>query len=204
MRCSTSGTRQRMLEEHRPVLGPGNGPRETHQVLQTDHFVRFERVTSVHESPRGVVAQVHGETFAVDVVADDVVRLRMSRGGAFDESPTFALCVDPLAQPVEFRVEHAPDRVRVVTPAMEVSVWLDPFRVDVHRSDGTPVIETAADEDGRYWAYATLNDAFTVRRRCRQEDAVYGLGEKTGRHNRKGRDFTLWNADVLDPNAACE
>ena len=51
----------------------------------------------------------------------------------------------------------------------------------------------------RYWAYATLNDAFTVRRRCRPEDAIYGLGEKTGRHNRKGRDFTLWNTDVLDP-----
>ena len=50
-----------------------------------------------------------------------------------------------------------------------------------------------------YWAYATLNDAFTLRRRCRQEDAIYGLGEKSGRHNRKGRDFTLWNTDVLDP-----
>ena len=53
-----------------------------------------------------------------------------------------------------------------------------------------------------YWAYATLNDAFTVRRRCRKEDAIFGLGEKSGRHNRKGRDFTLWNTDVLSPDAA--
>ena len=74
----------------------------------------------------------------------------------------------------------------------------------MHRSDGTPVIETAADADGRYWAYATLNDAFTVRRRCRQEDAIFGLGEKSGRHNRKGRDFTLWNTDVLSPAATAE
>src|SRR6202035_2248184 len=82
---------------------------------------------------------------------------------------------------------------------MTVSVWLDPFRLDVHRADGSPVVETAQDAEGHYWAYATRNDAFTLRRRCRQEDAVYGLGEKSGRHNRKGRDFTLWNTDVLDP-----
>jgi hypothetical protein len=69
----------------------------------------------------------------------------------------------------------------------------------VHRADGTPVVETAADEEGRYWAYATLNDAFTLRRKCRQEDAIFGLGEKGGRHNRKGRDFTMWNIDVLSP-----
>ena len=31
------------------------------------------------------------------------------------------------------------------------------------------------------------------------EDAIFGLGEKSGRHNRKGRDFTLWNTDVLNP-----
>ncbi|MEA2247270.1 MAG: alpha-glucosidase, partial [Solirubrobacteraceae bacterium] len=36
------------------------------------------------------------------------------------------------------------------------------------------------------------------------EDAIYGLGEKAGRHNRKDRDFTLWNTDVLDPNATAE
>ena len=64
----------------------------------------------------------------------------------------------------------------------------------------SPVIETAQDADGRYWAYATLNDAFTIRRRCRQEDAIFGLGEKSGRHNRKGRDFTMWNTDVLSPD----
>ena len=87
---------------------------------------------------------------------------------------------------------------------MTVTLGLDPFRLDVHRPDGSAVIETATDADGRCWPYATLNDAFTLRRRCRKEDAIFGLGEKTGRHNRKGRDFTLWNTDVLDPHAARE
>ena len=63
---------------------------------------------------------------------------------------------------------------------MTVTLGLDPFRLDVHRPDGSAVIETATDANGRCWAYATLNDAFTLRRRCRKEDAIFGLGEKTG------------------------
>jgi alpha-glucosidase len=87
---------------------------------------------------------------------------------------------------------------------MTVTLGLDPFRLDVHRSDGTAVVESATDADGNYWTYATLNDAWTVRRRCRREDAIFGLGEKSGRHNRKGRDFTLWNTDVLNPYETLE
>jgi alpha-glucosidase len=173
-------------------------------MIDTAHFERFERVSSFEVTERGLLAKLHGERLRVDVVRDDVVRVTISRGGAFDESPTFAVCVDPLSEDVAFDVEDGDRVVRLRTSALVVSLGLDPFFLDVHRADGSPVIETACDTDGRYWAYARLNDAFTVRRRCRTEDAIYGLGEKTGSHNRKGRDFTLWNTDVLDPHATAE
>ncbi|MEA2284409.1 MAG: alpha-glucosidase, partial [Solirubrobacteraceae bacterium] len=167
--------------------------------MQTGQFIRFERVDSVDETDRGLIASLHGETLRVDVVRDDVVRVKMSRGGVFDEEPTFAVCTDPLAEAAAFEVERGDGVVRLRSPALVVSLWLDPFRLDVHRPDGSAVAEAAQGADGGFGAYATLNDAFEIRRRCRPEDAIYGLGERTGRHNRRGRDFTLWNADVLDP-----
>jgi alpha-glucosidase len=173
-------------------------------MIDTDHFVRLERVRSITATERGLLAALDDEQLRVDVVRADVVRVSISRGGAFDDAATFAVCVDPLAERVAFDVEHDDGVVRLRTAALVVSIGLDPFRLDVHRPDGTPVVESAQDADGRSWAYARLNDAFTVRRRCRPEDAFYGLGEKTGRHNRRGRDFTLWNTDVLDPHAAAE
>jgi alpha-glucosidase len=173
-------------------------------VRETDHYLRIERVDGVRTTPRGLLADLGREQLRVDVVRDDVVRLAISRGGRFDETPTFALCVDPFAEPVDVEVEQGDDVVRVRTSALVVSLWLDPFHLDVHRTDGTALVETAQDDDGRYWAYATLNDAFVLRRRCRPEDAVFGLGEKTGRLNRRGRDFTLWNTDVLSPRASGE
>ncbi|HZA32052.1 MAG TPA: TIM-barrel domain-containing protein, partial [Propionibacteriaceae bacterium] len=173
-------------------------------MLETDHYVRFERVSSVGETDRGLLAELHDEQLRIDLIRDDLVRFKISRARTFDESPTFAVCADPLQTPVKFRVERDAERVRLRTSAMVVSLWLHPFRLDVHRLDGSVVIETAVDQDGQYWPYATLNDAFTLRRRCRHEDAIFGLGEKTGRQNRKGRDFVMYNADVLNPDAAAE
>ncbi len=168
-------------------------------MIDTSNYIRFERIDSTNTTAHGLLAHLHGEQLRIDLVSDDVVRVKVSRGGTFDESPTYAVCIDPLAEAVEFSVEQSDDAFRIRTSAMVVTLWLDPFRIDVHRSDGTPVVESAADASGNYWTYATLNDAFTVRRRCRPEDAIYGLGEKTGHQNRRGRDFTLWNTDVLDP-----
>ena len=168
-------------------------------MINTDHYIRCERVDSVTQTPTGILAELHGEQLRIDVVRPDVLRIKISRGGMFDEQPTFAVCVDPLASPIDFALEQDAERVQLITAACRASLWLDPFRIDVHRTDGSPVIETAQDEAGKFWAYATLNDSFTIRRRCRQEDAIFGLGEKSGRHNRKGRDFTMWNTDVLSP-----
>ena len=173
-------------------------------MIETDHYIRYHQVDAVTETARGLLAELHDEQLRVDLVSADVVRLSISRAGQFDDHPTFAVCVDPLERPVDFQVERDDACVRVVTEAMTVSLGLDPFRLDVHRADGSAVIETAADDDGRLWSYATLNDAFTLRRRCRREDAIYGLGEKSGRHNRKGRDFTFFNLDVLSPSETAE
>ena len=171
-----------------------------------DSYLLFDRVTSITTTPHGLLADIHGEQLRIDVIREDLLRVKISRGQVFDESPTFAVCVDPLADPPDFDVESDEEGrlVRLRTDALVLTLGLEPFRLDVHRSDGSPVVETATDEDGRPWAYATLNDAFTFRRRCRQEDAMFGLGEKSGRHNRKGRDFTLWNTDVLNPSSSGE
>ncbi|MBC7560468.1 MAG: alpha-glucosidase [Dermatophilaceae bacterium] len=171
--------------------------------MSVEHYLRFDQVSAVEATERGLLAQIHGELLRVDLVRTDVVRIKISRGGTFDESPTFAVCVDPLGEEVEFTAEYADEVVRLRTTDLVVSLWLDPFRLDVHRSDGSAVIETVQD-DGRFWGYATLNDAFILRRKCTPEDAIYGLGEKSGRQNRRGRDFTLWNTDVLDPHATRE
>src|SRR4051794_20758715 len=94
-----------------------------------DQYLRFERVDQVEGTERGLAARLHGERLLVELVAEDVVRLRISRGGTFDDPPTHAVCADPLAEPVKHEVEHGEGVVRLRTAAMVVTLGLDPFRV---------------------------------------------------------------------------
>ncbi len=168
------------------------------------YFARFERVTLVKPTPRGFLADIDGELLRVDVIRDGIMRLKISRGGQFDESPTFAVCADLEAEAPGFCIEQNDEQLSLKTAQITLTIGKNPFRIDAHRADGSVLFETFQDEDGDFWPYATINGEWVVRRKCRVEDAFYGLGEKTGRFNRRGRDFTLWNADVLNPNSAGE
>ena len=156
--------------------------------------------SSVEETERGLLAALHGEQLRIDVVRDDVVRVKISRGGAFDEAPTFAVCVDPLAEPADVHGRArttAPCALR--TSALVVTLGLDPFRLDVHRTRR---------QRGRRDSARRRRSAVGVRhaqRRLRRSAAAAGRrtrstgsARRPGARNRKGRDFTLWNIDVLN------
>ena len=153
-------------------------------------MLQFTRVDSIETTERGLEAALHGERLRIEPVRDDVVRIKLSRGGVFDDTPTHAVIADGTA---EFTVEG--NQLR--TAALTVTLREDPFGIDVHRADGTAVLESTR-------AYATLNDAFEVRRRAavRRRDLRPG-GE--GRTRQPARPpYTLWNTDILNPTAAAE
>ncbi len=171
-------------------------------LIDTKYFTRFEQVTKVSRTDRGILAKVDSELLRIDVIRDDLMRVKISRGEVFDEEPTFAVQAALDAVPPVFNVTTDAETTRITTGQMVLTLWRQPFRLDAHRSDGSTIFESYQDQDGNYWGYATLNDTFVIRRNRRQEDAFFGLGEKTGHFNRSGRDFTLWNTDVQDPNTA--
>ena len=143
----------------------------------------------------------------VEVLRSDVVRLKISRGGNFDEHPTFAVvdgATEALASEPEFSVHETPEAIRVVTSELDLLVGKSPFSLNAYRSDGHPIFESVVGVEGAPSAYATLNDEFIITRRCQRGDAFYGLGEKSGRFNRAGNAYTLWNTDVLDPRVGSE
>lgn len=173
--------------------------------MNITHFQSLDKVTAVRRTDRGIKLELGTgtrELMRVDVIRDDVIRLKISRNGHFDESPTFAVCADPGSQAPEFSFEETDAFARVSTAAMSVTISKDPFRIEACRADGSMILSGCRDDNGRSWDYATLNDEFVVRRRCHREDAFFGLGEKTGRFNRRGRGYTLWNTDVLSPGVS--
>jgi alpha-glucosidase len=172
--------------------------------IDLEYFQCFRHAGTVTQSARGILMEVEDELLRVDVLRDDVVRLKISRGRVFDETPSFAVCADLESGSPRFSVHEDGTRVELKTSALSVCIRKAPFSIDARRSDGSVIFESYEDPEGNHWAYSTINDEFIIRRKCSREDAFYGLGEKTGHLNRRGRDFTMQNLDVFDARTNAE
>ncbi len=158
----------------------------------------------VEKTKNGIIAKLGDEQLRIDFVFNDVARIKISRGGRFDEKPTFALVEElNLLGRIAFKVTESNGVTKVASSALTIQLTHQPFSIDAYREDGSTVFETLRDETGA-WSYATEGESFVIRRKLGKNDPIYGLGEKTGTFNRRGRDFTLWNTDVLNPTASGE
>ena len=124
-------------------------------MIDTDHYLRFERVDAVEETAHGAARRrSHGERLRVDVVAPDVVRRedqprRRVRRGA----DVRGLRRPARRRPSRSTVERGRRRrARSARPRSSCR-WARPVpaRRPPHRRQRRS-IETAADADGRYWA----------------------------------------------------
>ncbi|HET7542382.1 MAG TPA: glycoside hydrolase family 31 protein [Polyangiaceae bacterium] len=164
--------------------------------INPKYHVGLGAVTALERSERGLLLHVGEEKFRVDVIRADLFRLKISRAGQFDEAPTYAAAFS-MPAPVPFQVHEAGDVITLETSRLKLVIWRAAFGLAAYRTDGSAVFEDAAGLDGRSHGYVQLNDSFVLTRRIARHDAIYGLGEKTGRFNRRGRNFILWNTDVL-------
>lgn len=176
--------------------------------LDTRYFSRPPLADDLIRTPQGLEMRLGADNrLRVEVLRADVLRIKIGRHGVFDEQPTCAVppeSLHVLGGDTVFSVEETPHAISLITPQMTLKISRSPFRLDAYRADGSVIFESAEDADGQPWAYATLNDEFLVCRRCQKEDAFYGLGEKSGRFDRRGRRFLLWNTDILNPNVERE
>ena len=166
--------------------------------MDASRFSPLGDVVFVEKTTQGIVVGVGDEKFRADVLRPDLLRLKISQAGRFDDSPTFAASFqEPSAPP--FQVSETAESVTLDTGQVRLVITRQPFALDAYRSDGSVIFEDQRDSLGN-GGYLQLNDSFIVNRRIGAHDTIYGLGEKTGHFDRRGRKFILWNYDVLEPN----
>ena len=137
----------------------------------------------------------------ITALSPEVIRVRITQGGeARDHS--YAVIKRSLGEPgATFSLDAASSTIS--TSALRVSIQHAPFRIAFATRAGDSL-----DEDHQR---GTVVDgtAFRVHKRLREDESVYGLGEKSGPLNKRGwklggYSFTMWNSDTFGYDASTD
>ncbi len=142
----------------------------------------------------------------VTAVAPDIVRVRFAprvregNGGqarqTLGRDHSYAVVGRDLGAP-NTTVEIGAGRTRLRTSRLVVTIQHNPFRLSVADASGTVL-----DEDDAEQGIAFSNARTRVWKRLTDDDQIFGLGEKTGHLNKRGRQLggynvTMWNSDTF-------
>ena len=131
-----------------------------------------------------------GGAARIELLDADLVRVRVSSTSTFTEATSGAVAAAGLHAP-KANIGDDGTAILAVTPLMTVVVVKNPFQVVVLRADGSTVSADAP--GGVVWDGVTgliLNQKIVG-----SNEAFFGLGERGGPINRRGRTFVMHNVD---------
>jgi alpha-glucosidase len=135
-------------------------------------------------------------TIAVTAVAPDIVRIRFAPKQRLGRDHSYAVVGRDLGTPGT-AIEIGADRTVMRTSRLVVTMLHNPFRLSVADTAGN-VIDADDPEQGTAFSNARTR----VWKRLADDDQIYGLGEKNGHLNKRGRQLggynvTMWNSDTF-------
>jgi alpha-glucosidase (family GH31 glycosyl hydrolase) len=134
-------------------------------------------------------------TVAVSALTPSVVRVRFSPSASPGRDHSYAI-LDPPARDPGAQVEIGSASSLLRTSALRVTMRHAPLRMSFASADGQSL-----DEDDPERGMAFVGRATRVWKRLRADEHVYGLGEKTGELDKRGRyrggyAYAMWNSDT--------
>jgi alpha-glucosidase len=146
-------------------------------------------VTNVETRPDGVELAAGSAKVRITAFAPGVMRVRLAPNGGFPKDASWA--VAEAAAPPAVRIDDGVDELKLSMGDISVLVTKSPLTVRFADAAGNTVL---ADEPALPMAW----DGGRVRvwKAMPPDERYYGLGDKAGPMDRRGRSFTLWNTDA--------
>ena len=163
-----------------------------------DGFSRVGDVTAINSLPYGVEVHAGGVLERVEALRPDVLRVRVSPDGAFQEDASWAVLPEARGGGILVHPAITPSEITFTTEALHVRIERSPLRLVIEDLAGHVVSE---DAQGRPTEFTGKRDAqggeFHVWKALRTDEHFFGLGDKTGPLDRRGEAFTNWNTDAF-------
>src|SRR5215467_3905166 len=148
------------------------------------------KVQHLEKLPDGIELTAGTAKLRITSFRPGIIRVRLAPQGIFARDSSWAVIQPP--EPGAFVVAEEKSEIRMTAGDITVVVKTDPLLLTFADAKGNILL---ADEANRPIA----SDGQRVRtwKKLPQDQAFYGLGDKVGPLDRRGRAFTLWNSDTF-------
>lgn len=145
---------------------------------------------SVRRDASSVTVDCQNAQLRVVVLAPDLVRVRMQPGRAFGPDESWAV-VKTEWPPVPVEITESRASVRMTTSELVVDIGKMPCSVTFRDTRGTVINEDAPGK-GMSWS----GNEVRVWKTMPPDEYYYGLGERAGSLEHRGRSYVNWNTDA--------
>lgn len=155
-------------------------------------------VQNVHPENNRFIFECTNGSAQIEVLAPDLVRVRADR--KLKQIPNFSWSIAKTTWPeVNAESMREGDYYIIRSDDLEVSVRLNPFRLAFYDRAGR-LLSKDDDSLGIAWNDTRVRNWKTMP----TGESYFGLGEKVGRLDRRGRSYVMWNTDayMYDENHA--
>ena len=147
-------------------------------------------------SPSSLTFRDSRSIVSVTAVTADIIRVRFSPTRDLGRDHSYAVVPVPAGDEAP-TISADRDRTVLTTRSLRVTMRHSPFRVSIADAAGDVLDEDDAAQ-GIAWS-GTMTRAY---KRLRVDEHVYGLGEKNGLLDKRGRQqggysYTMWNSDTF-------
>jgi len=146
-------------------------------------------------------------TLQLDLLRDDVYRLRLAEGRAVPENGTPMIAKDIQDPQLHVDFEDIPEKYVVSTPSIRLDIYKDNFRIDIFDAHGNLITESGGKTKNEF---SIAMDAFPLGfikdKKYKHPfgvesfvvypgEAIYGLGEQFGPLDKIGQTIGLWHCE---------
>ncbi len=146
-------------------------------------------VTDVQKLPDGVELTAGTAKVRITSFRDGVIRVRFAPDGGFAAGASWALAED--SKPTRLKIDDGPDVLTMTAGAVTVIVAKSPLSIRFVDAEGKTL---SADEPS--FPMASAGARSRAWKTMPDDEFYFGLGDKAGPMNRRGRAFALWNSNA--------
>lgn len=119
-----------------------------------------------------------------------IIRFWYEQGEFSRQNESFAVVNDDIDNQLTWSVTEQESGYELYTTSLIIRIKKRPFQVRIYDKYQKLLLEDYGNE-----GFEKVSDTIICRKLLRDGENIYGLGEKSGKLNRRGGRYTMWNSD---------